>query len=83
MATSTKAIVEYKQPLGKKHVILLQLSNLLEEEETQNAERSLLFSFGVFHCLRKVSKGECHGSTAWALSTSFDSFYGRSDAFMS
>lgn len=61
MATYMKAILtlafsEFKQLLDK-NLVLLQLSNMVDEEATQTAECSLLFSHFVFR-LQKASKGE-------------------------
>lgn len=41
-----------------KHMVLLQLSNKVDEEETQNAKYTLFFSLGVFCCLQIISKAE-------------------------
>lgn len=42
MATSTEAMFEYKQPLGK-HAEMPPLSNKVVEEEAQNAGRSYFY----------------------------------------
>lgn len=57
-ATSAKAVLalvlsKYKQRLDK-HVVLLQLSEMVDEEETCQS----LFSLSLFHCLQKESKSE-------------------------
>lgn len=48
---------QYKQ-FQDKHAVL-QRSVTVNEEEPQNTESSLFFSFGVIIYLQKVSKGEC------------------------
>lgn len=70
MATYMKAILtlafsKFKQLLDK-NLVLLQLSNMVDEEATQTAECSLLFSHFVFRCLQKASQGEsCLLLTLW------------------
>lgn len=48
---------KFKQLLDK-NLVLLQLSNMVDEGATQTAECSLLFSHFVFRCLQKASKDE-------------------------
>lgn len=62
MATYMKGILtlafsEFKQLLDKT-LVLLQLSNMVDEEATQTTECSLLFSHFVFRCLQRAFKGE-------------------------
>lgn len=70
MATYMKAILtfafsEFKQLLDK-NLVLLQLSNMVDEEATQTAECNLFFSHFVFCCLQKALKGEsCLLLTLW------------------